>query len=649
MATRERDIDKDRAIELLGQRRYESSVAVIQELVANSYTACMIAHEQYGVPLDELGIEVDVRDGLRVSDNGVGIPREKYHEKMGTVANESETTGYHGEFSIGSLSVYTIADEFRVTTHSRETGESYAMLMPQHGKYRSVGGARSTPGTTISTDGQVDVSFYDLKQKMSELSRAFEIDILLKMPDDHVRYEGEGLSGMWEYEDELVHIVAGSDVRSVAYMSSLPVTTTSLRVPGFGRWQISYDVKSNDGEEWKGVELPQTTTDRERFIGDQDDFHDVVRWIVAEQVQEEMLKWVADKSIDDLDEDTDLWRIGCPEWCYDDSAASKLLYLGDKRIRFARETDDIESRAPFYTHRVWNAYLEHGEDVWVGKTMNNRRWKVLQLLNDDPVAGLIEKDRWQDEYPINYQDALDIGWSLLKEVPLDVAELEELGLEKDEIEEALSDPDAEDEQKVTTWILSYDGSISSTTMTRDQISESEMEWVVFGDNEEENMTNHRDEIVSPVVGCFTVQNPDNYRDLDNVVSLEEVVTEPSREWDRDIRYVLSTEDVDIEVLSEYLNLGSYRDRDYELVQAEDLNSADLRELAKRRCKTFGDVSYTRTPRKWSDVSVTEFNSWVKFRESTDDDTARRLARDRTKSQLAHRLIDNGDDLSFLEN
>ncbi|QVQ53982.1 HSP90 family protein [Spiractinospora alimapuensis] len=162
MTERAFQVDLRGVVDLLSRHLYTSPRVYVRELLQNAVDACGAR-----APLDpDTAPSVSVEpwestgDGtLRVHDNGIGLTETEVHELLATIGRSSKRDElgfarqeFLGQFGIGLLSCFLVADEIRVRTRSAHGGPTVAWTGFADGRYRveRAEEQRSEPGTTVT-------------------------------------------------------------------------------------------------------------------------------------------------------------------------------------------------------------------------------------------------------------------------------------------------------------------------------------------------------------------------------------------------------------------------------------------------------------------------------------------------------------------
>ncbi|WP_067489110.1 HSP90 family protein [Actinomadura hibisca] len=152
-------VDLRGIVDLLGRHLYASPRAYLRELLQNAVDA-ISAHppERPLVLVEPPSVTGD--GSLRVHDNGVGLTEEQVHELLATIGRSSkrDELGFSrqqflGQFGIGLLACFLVADEVEVVTRSAAVEGAATVRWIGHaaGHYSVEETAeRSEPGTTVT-------------------------------------------------------------------------------------------------------------------------------------------------------------------------------------------------------------------------------------------------------------------------------------------------------------------------------------------------------------------------------------------------------------------------------------------------------------------------------------------------------------------
>ena len=145
-------VDLRGIVDLLSHHLYASPRVYIRELLQNAVDAITATGDA------EPGrVELVTGDGrLRVSDNGIGLTEAQVHELLATIGRSSkrDELGFQrheflGQFGIGLLSCFLVADEIHVHTR-REGSPAVLWIGSSDGSYEVRPGDEREPGTTVT-------------------------------------------------------------------------------------------------------------------------------------------------------------------------------------------------------------------------------------------------------------------------------------------------------------------------------------------------------------------------------------------------------------------------------------------------------------------------------------------------------------------
>src|SRR5262249_22590548 len=128
LVSRTFQVDLRGVVDLLSHHLYASPRVYVRELLQNAVDAITARRtEEPGAPA-RVWIEPPERTGdgtLRVADTGVGLTEEQVHELLATIGRSSKRDElgfarheFLGQFGIGLLSCFLVADEIRVLTRA---------------------------------------------------------------------------------------------------------------------------------------------------------------------------------------------------------------------------------------------------------------------------------------------------------------------------------------------------------------------------------------------------------------------------------------------------------------------------------------------------------------------------------------------------
>ena len=149
-------VDLRGIVDLLSHHLYASPRVYVRELLQNAVDAITArgADEPGWVRMESSDVTGD--GTLRISDNGVGLTEAQVHELLATIGRSSKRDElgfarheFLGQFGIGLLSCFLVADEIQV--HTRRAGAPAVLWTGfADGRYAVAPGPDREPGTTVT-------------------------------------------------------------------------------------------------------------------------------------------------------------------------------------------------------------------------------------------------------------------------------------------------------------------------------------------------------------------------------------------------------------------------------------------------------------------------------------------------------------------
>ncbi|WP_030440900.1 HSP90 family protein [Actinoplanes subtropicus] len=150
-------VDLRGIVDLLSHHLYASPRVYVRELLQNAVDAIVATGSPAAGAIQiSTGRISTGADGLRISDNGIGLTDAQVHELLATIGRSSKRDElgfarheFLGQFGIGLLSCFLVADEIRV--HTRRAGaEPVRWTGYSDGRYEVGPGEEREPGTTVT-------------------------------------------------------------------------------------------------------------------------------------------------------------------------------------------------------------------------------------------------------------------------------------------------------------------------------------------------------------------------------------------------------------------------------------------------------------------------------------------------------------------
>jgi molecular chaperone HtpG len=172
-------VDLRGVVDLLSHHLYASPRVYVRELLQNAVDAITARRAVEADAPATVHIECS-QSRLTISDSGIGLTEEQVHELLATIGRSSKRDdfgfGRHeflGQFGIGLLSCFLVADEIHVLTRHgdaptvRWTGYS-------DGRYEiGLGEPRDEQGTTVTLHARRGEEAWLTQQRVTELARLF--------------------------------------------------------------------------------------------------------------------------------------------------------------------------------------------------------------------------------------------------------------------------------------------------------------------------------------------------------------------------------------------------------------------------------------------------------------------------------------------
>lgn len=168
-------VDLRGVVDLLSHHLYASPRVYVRELLQNAVDAITARGAGDGLVRIECGPE-----HLTMHDNGIGLTEAQVHELLATIGRSGKRDelgfGRHeflGQFGIGLLSCFLVADEIRVVTRNGDEPTVYWTGFSD-GRYEiGDGPARAEPGTTVTLTPRRGEQDWLAEPRVTELARLF--------------------------------------------------------------------------------------------------------------------------------------------------------------------------------------------------------------------------------------------------------------------------------------------------------------------------------------------------------------------------------------------------------------------------------------------------------------------------------------------
>ncbi|HEX2416528.1 MAG TPA: ATP-binding protein, partial [Micromonosporaceae bacterium] len=180
-------VDLRGIVDLLSHHLYSSPRVYVRELLQNGVDA--ITARRGSDPDAPARVEIEppevTGDGtLRVHDTGIGLTEDEVHLLLATIGRSSKRDDlgfarheFLGQFGIGLLSCFLVADEVRVLTRSARDPEAATVEWRGYadGRYRVLRAdeSRAEPGTTVTLAPRPGCEHWLTTTTVTELARLY--------------------------------------------------------------------------------------------------------------------------------------------------------------------------------------------------------------------------------------------------------------------------------------------------------------------------------------------------------------------------------------------------------------------------------------------------------------------------------------------
>ncbi|NEA49980.1 HSP90 family protein [Streptomyces sp. SID10815] len=199
-ADRAFQVDLRGLVDLLSHHLYSSPRVYLRELLQNAVDALTARHRlEPDAPADAFGIRL-YADGsvVRVEDDGVGLTEADVHTFLATIGRSSKRAAggpeeepirgwgniaeqrgdFIGQFGIGLLSCFLVADEIHVVSRTARTPDAPAVEWRGRGdgsyRVRTLpASARPRPGTTVTLTPRADAAEWTAPAQVHALAKHF--------------------------------------------------------------------------------------------------------------------------------------------------------------------------------------------------------------------------------------------------------------------------------------------------------------------------------------------------------------------------------------------------------------------------------------------------------------------------------------------
>ena len=234
-------VDLRGVVDLLSHHLYASPRVYVRELLQNAVDA--VTARGASTPAE---ITVTTAPGrLTVTDLGIGLTEPQVHELLATIGRSSKRDElgfarheFLGQFGIGLLSAFLVADEVRVVTRA-EGAEAVAWTGRADGTYDIGPAQREEVGTTVELAARPGAEQWFEAPTVAELARLYGSMLPLRVTVDGTPVSGAGTPWRMDGRDQ-----GGRRADLVGYAQEVlgftPFDVIELSVPEAGLTGVAY-------------------------------------------------------------------------------------------------------------------------------------------------------------------------------------------------------------------------------------------------------------------------------------------------------------------------------------------------------------------------------------------------------------------------
>ncbi|MDG4767101.1 HSP90 family protein [Solwaraspora sp. WMMD406] len=251
-------VDLRGIVDLLSHHLYASPRVFARELVQNA-TDAITARREFEPGWSTAGVRIEplVDGGLRVHDDGIGLTDTEVHTFLASVGRTSKRDelgfarqDFLGQFGIGLLSCFMVADAVEVVSRSARGGPAVRWTGYADGRYTTTvdDTARDEIGTTVTLRPRSDTTHWLTADQVRDLVRGYahllDVPVLLTRPDAEPVALTEPRAP-WEvaHDDPEVRRDALLDYGATV-LGARPMDVIDLRVPEAGLVGVGFVLPS---------------------------------------------------------------------------------------------------------------------------------------------------------------------------------------------------------------------------------------------------------------------------------------------------------------------------------------------------------------------------------------------------------------------
>lgn len=176
-------VDLRGLVDLLSHHLYSSPRVYVRELLQNGIDA-ITARGTHSAEAPAV-IRITAQDGtVRFDDTGIGLTQAEVHDLLATIGRSSKRDGveatrreFIGQFGIGLLACFVVAEQIRVITRSArsDSAPTVEWIATDNGSYTvaTAEAPRAEPGTTVYLTARPDMREWLAPDRVRELAADF--------------------------------------------------------------------------------------------------------------------------------------------------------------------------------------------------------------------------------------------------------------------------------------------------------------------------------------------------------------------------------------------------------------------------------------------------------------------------------------------
>ncbi|GHJ47325.1 molecular chaperone HtpG [Catellatospora sp. TT07R-123] len=244
-------VDLRGVVDLLSHHLYASPRVYVRELLQNAADAITARHgTDPDAPAGRVVIEPLPGGALRISDNGIGLTQDEVHTFLASVGRTSkrDDLGFArqdllGQFGIGLLSCFMVADAIEVVSRSAKGGPAVRWSGFADGRYTVDEGDGAEVGTTVTLRPRPGAEHWLSPAAVRDLASSYAHLLSVDVTVDQVRVTEP--QAPWEaaYDDPEQRRAALLDY-GARVLGSRPMEVIDLSVPEAGLRGVGFVLAS---------------------------------------------------------------------------------------------------------------------------------------------------------------------------------------------------------------------------------------------------------------------------------------------------------------------------------------------------------------------------------------------------------------------